>query len=97
MPKKFIQLTTSERRGLLAILLIMAIIVAVSYFSASRLPATDQSRLEPDTILKENIRGIKDSSSTVLKNDKPRKRKKAQRNTRIYEKRNPLSQPVPQL
>lgn len=97
MPKKLLQFTTAERRGLLAILLIMAIIVAASYFSAKRPTAANQSRLEPDTVLKGNIRGIKDSSSTVLKTDKPRKRKKTQKNTRIYEKRDPLSQPIPQL
>lgn len=97
MADRFMKFTTAERRGLIVILLIMAITVAISYFSARRQPATGQHRLVPDTVLKENIRVIKDTSSVSTKTVRPKKNKKRQKNVRIYEKRNPLSQPLPQL
>lgn len=97
MQKRFKPFTTAERRGLLAILLIMAIIVAVSYFSMSQPTTAGQSNLETDTILKHQISNLNDTIKDRQNKSTGKRHKKKNSKKHQPKMRDPLSQPVPQL
>ncbi len=93
MARGFKSFSTGERRGLLALLIILSIIVAVSYFSM-RSTGIQPSITTNDSTIISNISSAKDSSETKRRVKKKRKLK-TKTAPPVIKPRDPLSQPVP--
>lgn len=96
MNKSWLKFTAGERRGMIAILIILVAIVLCLYFTRSS--SIDSSSINNDTIATSLSKAIENDSinksSTVKKKRKKRERNNIQKN-KTYPTRDPLSEPVP--
>lgn len=99
MAQGFKSFTTGERRGLLALIIVLAIIVATAYLGSRQSKDNGITQPQADSVKTHVMSGKADSILSIPSGKKLTKKKKKTAKTAIppVTPRDPLSQPVPQL
>ncbi len=91
------RMTTGETRGLIAAIIVMAIVILAVAWSHGRFESQTAEQAHRDTVtitVKENKSAKKPKNKKEEKKSRKKKVKKA-KSPKIYPQRNPLSEPIP--